>query len=78
MLVEILFLTLVLLVVLLVAVDVSKEPSEIAQVQADRRPHETERATIGAPGDSGAVALPWEPADTGKTAPAHDAWPAAA
>jgi signal transduction histidine kinase len=73
MLVEILFLTLVLLVVLLVALDVLKEPSEIAQAQADRRPYETERATIGAPGDSGAVALPWEAADTGKTAPAHDA-----
>ena len=73
MLVEILFLALVLSVVLLVAVDVSKEPSESAQVQADRRPYDTGRATIGAPGDSGAVALPWEAADTGKTAPAHDA-----
>jgi signal transduction histidine kinase len=73
MLVEILFLALVVLVAVLIAVDVSKTPSESAHVQAERWPHETEREITGAPRDAGAGVLPREPAGTGITAPAHDA-----
>lgn len=73
MLVEILFLALVLLVAVLIAVDMSKTPSESAHVQAESWPHETEREIIGAPRDAGARVLPREPAGTGITAPAHDA-----
>ena len=73
MLVEILFLALVVLVAVLIAVDVSKTPSESAHVQAERWPHETEREITGAPRDAGARVLPREPAGTGITAPAPDA-----
>ena len=78
MLVGILFLVLVLVVALLIALDVSRTPSESSHVQADRQAHETERAVIGAPRHTGASALPPEPADTGisgVTGAAHDAGP---
>jgi signal transduction histidine kinase len=75
MLVEIPFVVLVLLVALLIAVDVTKTPTESAHVQAERRPYETEREIIGAPRDAGGRVLPGEPAGTGITAPAHDSGP---
>ena len=75
MLVEILFLALVVLVAVLIAVDVSKTPSESAHVQAESWPHETEREIIGAPRDAGATAPPREPAGIGITAAAHECRP---
>ncbi len=75
MLVEILFLALVFLVALLIALDVSKAPTESTHVQAERRPYETEREITGAPGAAGARVLPREPAGTGITASAHDSGP---
>ena len=73
MLVEILFLALVVLVAVLIAVDVSKTPSESAHVQAESWPHETEREITEAPRDTGATAPTRGPAGTGIAAAAHSA-----